>query len=315
MTLSIVVSAYSLERLHDLIDVIDGINNQTYSPIEAIIVIDKNKELFDKVDIYIKINNLKNMYLIFNPENKGLSYSRNIGIENSHGSIVAFIDDDATPSVDWAKHIVETFNEDSLIGAVTGDVIPKWEFDGMSWFPKELYWMLSCSYVMTPTKKQEFERGFGTNMAFKRSVFNTLGTFDINLGINGKKWVGGEDSDMFLRVKKSGMKIIFDPKVQVQHKIYSYRIKIKNLAKRAFNGGYSVVLMKKLVKYSLYNSTEHKYVEHLIFNFFPKVLRGIFTKFSLISIKQMFAVILVLSFESIGFIYGYFSLSKISSNN
>lgn len=310
MILSVVVSAYSFERSHDLIDVIDGISNQTYSPIEAIVVIDKSKELFDKVNNYVKTNSLKNMRLIFNPENKGLSYSRNIGIKNSHGSIIAFIDDDAVPTANWAKYIIETFDEDSLIGAVTGDVTPKWEFDSMSWFPRELHWMLSCSYVMTPTKKQEFERAFGTNMAFKRDVFSTIGMFDVNLGLNSKRWVGGEDSDMFLRVKKFGMKIVFNPNIIVYHKVYRYRIKIKSLAKRAFNGGYSVFLMKKLVKYSLHNSTEHKYIKHVLFNFFPRVLKGIITKFSLIPVKQICAVILVLFFEFIGFLYGYFSLSN-----
>jgi glycosyltransferase involved in cell wall biosynthesis len=207
MILSVIVSAYSLERFHDLADVIDGISNQTYNQIETIIIIDENKELFDKVNGYINVKNLENVHTIFNSENKGLSHSRNIGIKSSHGSIIAFIDDDAVPSIDWAKNIVETFNEDSLIGAVTGDVIPQWECSDMAWFPRELYWMLSCSYVMTPKEKKEFERGFGTNMAFKRNIFDKVGIFDTNLGINGKKWVGGEDSDMFLKVKKGEEKV------------------------------------------------------------------------------------------------------------
>ncbi len=240
MIFSVIVSAYSLERFHDLTDVIDGICNQTYSPIEAIIIIDKDKNLFDKVNEYKKIKHFGNIHTIFNSENRGLSYSRNIGIKNSHGSIIAFIDDDAVPSKDWAKNIIKTFDEDSLIGAVTGDVIPQWECNEMSWFPRELYWMLSCSYVMTPTEKKEFERGFGTNMAFKRDIFDRIGMFDTNLGINGKRWVGGEDSDMFMKVKKLRMKIIFNPEIRVQHKIYGYRIKTNSLAKRAFSGGYSV---------------------------------------------------------------------------
>lgn len=306
MILSVIVSAYSLERFHDLADVIDGISNQAYSPIETIIIIDENKELFNKVNEYIKVKNLENVHTIFNSENKGLSYSRNIGIKSSHGSIIAFIDDDAVPSIDWAKNIVETFNEDSLIGAVTGDVTPQWECSDMSWFPRELYWMLSCSYVMTPKEKKEFERGFGTNMAFKKNIFDKIGVFNTNLGINGKKWVGGEDSDMFLKVKKAGMKILFNPEICVRHKIYSYRIKTKNLAKRAFNGGYSVFLMKKLTNYSLYDSTEHQYMKHIIFKFFPLTVRNISSKNPLISIKQMFIVSVVLFSEFSGLVYGYF---------
>jgi len=56
--LSIVASAYSLDR---------------YKDGEIIIVIDENKELYNRTDEYISSNNLHGMKLVFNSENKGLS--------------------------------------------------------------------------------------------------------------------------------------------------------------------------------------------------------------------------------------------------
>lgn len=304
MKLSVVTSAYSIDRINDLKDLLDGLSNQTCKLFETIIVIDKNKELLERINEYIDKNSFKNMHIIFNPENKGLSYNRNIGIKNSSGDIIAFIDDDAIPFDNWGKAIIETFEEDENIGAVTGEIIPLWEHEEMSWFPKELHWMLSCSYVMTPTTKQEFERGFGTNMSFKREVFDRAGTFDTNLGINGKKWVGGEDTDMFLRVKKLGMKIIFHPDVCVKHKVYKYRIETKNLIKRAFNGGYSVALMKNELEYELSQSTENSYLKHLMFRFYPTKFLESVTNPSLILLKQAYVVTIVMFFEFSGFVYG-----------
>lgn len=81
MILSVIVSAYSLNRLNNLIQLIDGISDQSYKSFESIIVIDKNKELFNKIREYISSNRLKNINTIFNPENKGLSYSRNVGVK------------------------------------------------------------------------------------------------------------------------------------------------------------------------------------------------------------------------------------------
>jgi len=112
----------------------------------------------------------------------------------------------------------------------------------MSWFPKELHWMISCSYIMTPNQKEEVERGFGTNMAFKRYLLDDVGMFDTNLGIKGKNWVGGEDTDMFLSIKEAGKKVIFNPDARVLHKVYAYRISTKNIMKRAFDGGVSVAI-------------------------------------------------------------------------
>ncbi len=305
MLLSVVVSVFSLNRLGDLRDLLDGLAQQTYKNLEVVIIVDENKELFEKVAAYINSNKYTNVYIVFNDVNKGLSYSRNVGIDHSNGEIISFIDDDAIPNNYWAEKIVDSFLEDETIGALTGEIIPLWEYDKMSWFPKELHWMISCSYVMTPSTKQEFERGFGTNMAFKKEIFDKVGKFDINFGLNVKKWVGGEDSDMFLRVKKVGMKVLFNPDVCVQHKIYYYRIKLKNIAKRAFNGGSSVHQMKKRIKYSLNQSTEHRYLKYIFFTSFPGMIQGVFSKNFLLCLKQICIIIYVLFFELIGFLYGY----------
>jgi GT2 family glycosyltransferase len=306
VNLSVVVSAYSLDRYHDLTEVLDGLNKQTYDSFEKVVVIDKNKELFNNISDYIKINGINNVKTIFNPENRGLSYSRNLGIENSTGSIIAFIDDDAIPSRNWAKSIIETFEEDKFIGAVTGDIFPLWEYEDLSWFPKELHWMISCSYVMTPNTKQNFDRGFGTNMAFKREVFLKAGNFDTTFGINGKKWVGGEDTEMFLRVNKLGMKIIFNPEIYVQHKVYRHRVEIRNVIKRAFNGGYSVSLMKKKLNYTVLDSKENRYFKHILLKFYPSKFKEFILKPSVILLRQIFAVSIVLFFELAGYMYGAF---------
>ncbi len=245
------------------------------------------------------------MITLFNPENKGLSYSRNLGLSKANGEIIAFIDDDAVPYPYWAKSIIETFETDDNIGAATGDIVPLWENESMSWFPYELRWMISCSYVMTPSSKQEVERGFGTNMVFRKIVFEKMGVFDTNFGINGKKWVGGEDTDMFLRVKKLGMQVIFNPDIRIHHKIYSHRIYLKNIMKRAYNGGYSVALMKKRVNYELSDSTENKYLGKLC-KYGLKSLFGTFSLKPLIPFKQFIYVSSVLTFEFVGFSVGYF---------
>lgn len=304
MKFSIIISTYSGDRFDDLMDLVKSISKQTYDNIETIIVIDEDRDLFYKVKDHLPGNKQSNFKVIFNPENKGLSYSRNIGMRQATGEIIAFIDDDAIPDPKWAETITNTFEADDDVGAVTGDVIPLWEDAQLSRFPKELHWMISCSYVMTPTRLEEVDRGFGTNMAFRRAVLNQVGTFDTNLGIKGKNWVGGEDSDMFLRVREFGKRVIFNPDAKVFHKVYAERISTKNILKRAFNGGVSVAVMKSVRRYDMKNSTENEYLKRLLFGFYPKAFKELVRKPSMVLIKQMMVVGAVILFEGMGYLYG-----------
>lgn len=306
--ISIIISIYSIKRYDNIVDLSQNINIQTYNDIETIIIVDENIELYNKIENLLSNN--KNVKIIFNHENRGLSYSRNIGIMNSTGDIVAFIDDDAIPDPRWAEVIANTFNNDD-IGAVTGDIIPVWEYEYMSWFPIELHWMISCSYIMTPRHICEIERGFGTNMAFRRDLINDIGMFDINMGIKGRTWIGGEDSDMFLNVRDIGKKILFIPDAKVFHKIYSYRTNLKNIIKRAFSGGMSVAIMKrsrkkKLKNYDIKNSTENRYLKTLIFYFYPSKFKELIKRPCILPLKQMLTVFIVILTEGIGYLYGLY---------
>lgn len=299
MKISIIISTYSTDRYGDLVNLLESIKIQIYKDIEIIIIIDEDKELYSKIE-GIVCNRYENIKTIFNPENKGLSYSRNLGIIYATGDIVAFTDDDAIIDPKWAEVVVNMFGNDD-VGAATGDVIPLWEYENMSWFPRELHWMISCSYVMTPNCKCEIERGFGTNMSFKKSLIDKIGMFNTCLGIKGKNWVGGEDTDMFLRVRDAGKKVLFDPDAKVLHKIYSHRVNTRNIIKRAFNGGISLAAMSKVRRYDIYGSTENSYISVLLFEFYPKGFRKLVHK-PLESIKQMIAVTLVIIAESIGYL-------------
>jgi glycosyltransferase involved in cell wall biosynthesis len=307
MKISIIISTYSIDRYGDLVDLLESIKIQTYKDIEIIIIIDKDRELYNKIE-RIACDKYKNIKTVFNPKNRGLSYSRNVGIKCATGDIITFIDDDAIPVPKWAEVIVNTFDSDD-VGAVTGDIIPLWEHEDMSWFPKELHWMISCSYIMTPSSKCEIERGFGTNMSFRSNLIDKIGMFNTNLGINGRKWVGGEDTDMFLRVRDSGKKIIFDPDVRVLHKICVHRVGIRNIMKRAFDGGVSLVYMSNIRSYDVKKSTEKDYLKKLIFKFYPKKFKMLISKPS-DSLRQMISVTIVIITQGTGYLYGKFDRNK-----
>lgn len=93
--ISVVISTYKREK--ELERAIKSVLEQTYKNIEIIVVDDNglNSEFQIKVNnILNKYKNYKNIKYIINEKNMGGSLSRNIGIENSKGTYIAFLDDD-----------------------------------------------------------------------------------------------------------------------------------------------------------------------------------------------------------------------------
>lgn len=86
---SVIIPMYNSESNIELL--IKNLKEQTYSNFEVILIDDFSS---DKTVEICKENMDKRFKLLLNKENKGVSVSRNIGIENSNGNFIVFIDSD-----------------------------------------------------------------------------------------------------------------------------------------------------------------------------------------------------------------------------
>ena len=113
--LSVIVPTYN--RKDKIGDCLDSLINQDYPNFETIVVDDGSTDDTSKI-----VSNYP-VKLIKNEKNLGLWEARNIGIENSKGEIIAFLDDDALAERDWLKKLVECMNSPE-IAVVTGPIFP-----------------------------------------------------------------------------------------------------------------------------------------------------------------------------------------------
>jgi teichuronic acid biosynthesis glycosyltransferase TuaG len=72
---------------------INSVLNQTYKNFELLIVYD-DPELYDLNKLKQIVKDNKKIRIIQNSKNLGAGYSRNIGIKNSRGEVISFIDSD-----------------------------------------------------------------------------------------------------------------------------------------------------------------------------------------------------------------------------
>jgi O-antigen biosynthesis protein len=195
--ISVVVCSFNGSRT--IGECLQAISKIRYPNFEAIVVDDGSND--NTAAIAAKYD----VRLIRTP-NHGLSHARNVGWQAAKGEIVAYIDDDAYPDIDWLTYLAETFRKGEYAG-VGGPNIPPPE-DGR----------IAACVANSPGNPQhilltdtEAEHIPGCNMAVLRSALEAVGGFDAQFR------VAGDDVDMCWRLQERGWKLGFSPSAQVWH--------------------------------------------------------------------------------------------------
>lgn len=298
---SVIICAYTMERLKDIHEAVDSVLTQTLEPYEVIVAIDHNEELYGMLRSELS----GNVKLVLNEGDDGLSETRNVGIRATTGEIIAFIDDDATAMGTWLENLIPPF-EDPAVMAVGGQTLPLW-LDGKNpgWFPEELNWVVGCTYQGLPLNGNNVRNVPGGNMALRKGVFNTIGFFRTEVGRRGKTRGVGEEADICLRIKQyiPGAHILYEHKAVVNHKIPAWRLSLRYLAQRSYNEGFYKCLVAKLAPGSSWKalSTENAYLRHLLFTSIPQRIRRFYRPWSL---AQAGAIIISIAATGVGYVWG-----------
>ncbi len=152
----------------------------------------------------------------------------NAGLQLASGDVIAITDDDAAPHPDWLERIEAWFVSDSRIGGVGGR---DWVYEGdklvdgaeqvvgkIEWFGR----MIGKHHIGFG-EAREVEILKGANMSYRASALinNGIGNnarlirFDQRLRGTGAQV--HNDLAFSLAVRSSGWKLIYDPKVAVNH--------------------------------------------------------------------------------------------------
>jgi glycosyltransferase involved in cell wall biosynthesis len=314
LKISIITTSYTMDRLKDIIELLDSINAQSYRNVETVFVAERSPALADTIKSYIKGKGYSKMQVLYNKGERGVSPARNLAIGRAKGDIIAFVDDDAVLFPDWAEETAKTYAQDGPVIGVTGPILPLWEEKSMSWFPREFYWIFSCTY-WDMAKKTEVRNGYGTNISFHREAFHSGERFRTSLGVKGEGesgWLepGAEEVELSLRIKrKTNKRIIYNPRVRVKHKVYRYRFRRNFIARRAYWEGYDKAMLNRWYHSAKGNgvlSTEYKLLRRILFKLLPQTLGRLFSK-PLVALRQLWVVVVVLSCVAGGYLSYQFS--------
>jgi glycosyltransferase involved in cell wall biosynthesis len=170
----------------------------------------------------------------------GLGYARNAGWHNAAGNIVAYIDDDAEADAGWLEALLTIMLSNHDIWVAGGKVLPIWDGERPSWLKDDL---LNAISLLDRSEQMGIiewpERLIGTNIAFRRKVFEEVGGFDPRLGRQGNRLASEEETDMQQRVHRVGGKVFYIPSAVVYHHVFPERLTKRYFYSRSFGTGQS----------------------------------------------------------------------------
>jgi glucosyl-dolichyl phosphate glucuronosyltransferase len=157
---------------------------------------------------------------------QGKSNALNAGIREARGEILAFMDDDVIADAQWLQNLTAVFLNADVAGA-GGRVLPERNFAPPVWLSLKGRYALAplAIFDLGPEPGELTEAPFGTNMAYRREVFERLGGFRTDLGPRPGSEARGEDTDFGDRALASGQRLWYEPSAIVYHSLPAHRLK------------------------------------------------------------------------------------------
>lgn len=174
----------------------------------------------------------------------GVSHARNTGVRESRGDVIAFLDDDAIPEPQWLQALVDALGWENVL-AVGGPVEPLFEGPVPDWLTERFLPYLSAwdrGPEIRSLRYNDYPRG--ANMAFRRSVFETVGGFSPQLGRSGGSLLSGEETEFCLRIERAGGNLVYVPGARICHLTPTARLTPQWLRRRFRAQGLSEALIE-----------------------------------------------------------------------
>lgn len=241
ITLSLLIATYN--RAARLIDTLESVVEQD-APAEQWECVVVNNNSTDDTDArfaaFAAAHPQFNLRMV-EEHNQGLSYARNRGIRESAGVYIAIIDDDERIAPTFISAYITLFDTVPEAVAGGGPIVPVYPSGRPAW--------MSCfterpiaNTMYLGDRIREFPEGHipgGGNMAIRRSAVKRYGVFDVSLGRVGTSLTGGEESDLFERLRLAEAKYFYTPRAVMYHIIPEEKLTEEYFSRLSYNIGVS----------------------------------------------------------------------------
>lgn len=314
LRVSAVVCAYTEQRWGDILKAVASLQEQTYPLEEVILVVDHHPDLQRRLRLEFEAGQgTVPVIVTANRHVRGLSGARNTGVEQSRGTVVAFLDDDAFAEPTWLERLVAHFRDPHVLGA-GGRVIPAWENGAATWFPEEFYWALGCSYRGLPAVAAPVRNLFGGCMVVRRQVFLAAGGFREGIGRAAGLPLGCEETELCIRaahVLPQG-RFLYEPTAAAHHRVPRSRVTWRYLNQRCYAEGRSKALVSQLWGSRDALATERGYARRTLTSGVGRSLADAFTGHGPTALLRAAAIAVGLAAAAVGYARGRLVRARVA---
>ena len=215
--ISAIISTYN--RAHFLTGLFDSILAQNIDINRYEIVIVNNNCTDNTEELCYKfISENPDLHITYCIEtNQGLSFGRNRGIKEAKGEVITFLDDDAIITENFFEETINFFHRKSHVNAIGGKILLKYLKEKPNWYNPFMASLLG--YFNYGDQEKIFTNDYfkGSNMSFRRSLFEKYEGFNTRLGRVGKNLMGNEEKELFYRLKSYGEEMWYVPSAVALH--------------------------------------------------------------------------------------------------
>jgi glycosyltransferase involved in cell wall biosynthesis len=188
-----------------------------------VIVVDNNSS-DGTIDFLKKVTVNTSKFKYFIEDKVGASFARNLGILNSEGDWLCFLDDDGIPAEDFVEKMLNTISNFNFDG-FGGMWYPYADKEIPSWIPNEVTTMRLLSNTISILGK-------GTTVAagicaFKKEIVVKAGFFPTEIGPRDGKMGYGEEDYLQQIIWENGGLIGFNPYWTMKHIVADYKFSLK----------------------------------------------------------------------------------------
>lgn len=221
---SVVIPVYN--KANHLKTCVDSVLNQTFEDYEIILINDGSTDAISEV---LQTFNASNI-LIYNTKNQGVSAARNLGISESNGTHIAFLDADDTWTNRHLQQLSDLISDFPNCGLYATNYSQikgnsKGRINHFPTLPTKFRGIVPSFF-----KESYYDRIAWTSaVSVPKSVFNSVKPFDESLHP-----AMGEDLDLWIRIALK-FPVAFDSEISAFHHLSAKnRLSLKNASEKKF---------------------------------------------------------------------------------
>lgn len=201
----------TLHRTTFVINTLEDLAHQEFEYPFEIIIVDQSEQWDETVAAFAKAYPYMNYQFI--THFKGLPEARNYGVSISKYEYILFLDDDINCDSDLLRQHYKTLNN-KKIGIVAGGITERFNGNIDCEIGKFVKYSASPLRGFHKDGEKEVDHAGGGNFSIKKSVFKEVGGADEHLTKGAALY---EETDLCIRVKKAGYRIVYNHKAHMYH--------------------------------------------------------------------------------------------------